>query len=594
MKKAKHSFIHTLSLYIVICVVVPSICITTLAAVLPYHELQEQRYIEHDHVMQQNGERVSEHLGYAYSLVTMLQDSASIRSGLKAAQSQQALTAQDIYATIGMPISFRNALSNHAISAVTIYSEGRLAYYYLQQSTTDLALSRCVTMLYNNMNDIPTGGCYRVPMPINGYAYYMYEYRNIYDGELLGQIVIEIEDIPVSVDRGDGFSTDLYDYQIDLTTYPGTQYFVYDTEGKILFSSNSDYTGSPLSGVLPANMLTETHLSISSEVSGHIVHSFPLYKPSLTATFLTPNTSIYSGFTHTAQYFLLWAIVISALLLLAAWSFRHRLTAPFAALDNYCRTSSEHPTSLPSFDPVFQEVETVQNALAARAAQIEEMQSVIMKNHVQMKDNEIQLLQSQINPHFLFNMLDIIGWQATQDQNANISEMVSHLGGLLRSNILLNAQEKISVEQEMQYVKDYLALEQIRLAGRFTYTINVDEDLLSCRIPKLSIQPIVENSIVHGFQNLSHPGTIEIQMWEDTDGLRCSIRDNGIGFDADGFFEHKPANQPDSKHNHIALHNIQDRIHMLCGPQYGIHIRSIIGMGTEVMITFPIDEGDSV
>ena len=146
----------------------------------------------------------------------------------------------------------------------------------------------------------------------------------------------------------------------------------------------------------------------------------------------------------------------------------------------------------------------------------------------------------------------------------------------------------------MQYVKDYLALEQIRLAGRFTYTINVDEDLLSCRIPKLSIQPIVENSIVHGFQNLSHPGTIEIQMWEDTDGLRCSIRDNGIGFDADGFFEHKPANQPDSKHNHIALHNIQDRIHMLCGPQYGIHIRSIIGMGTEVMITFPIDEGDSV
>ncbi|MGE4549685.1 MAG: sensor histidine kinase, partial [Intestinibacillus sp.] len=439
-----------------------------------------------------------------------------------------------------------------------------------------------------NTTDIPEGGAYVIPQSPNGYVYYVNNFVNIYDGSKLGQLVIELEAIPTYQNTGEPLGT-LFDYQVDLSSYPGTQYFVYDAAGNILFSSDAKYVGTNLTRSLPQPLVSGT--GVAAEVPGYTVYRETFYQEHLFLAIVVPDTAVKNGLDHPQWIFLLSVCLIGVALLFVLLLLSGRLSAPLRALEQYCIGTREHMETPPVFDPVYREIEAAQEALAARAVQIQDMHSVIMKNHLKMKDNEIQLLQAQINPHFLFNMLDIIGWQAAQDQNQNVSEMVTHLGRLLRNNILLNNQEKITVGQEVQYIRDYLALEQIRHADRFTYTIDADEDLLaSCYIPKLSLQPIVENCIVHGFKGLARPGIIEVRIWDDMDDIICTVRDNGVGFDAADYFERTAPLPPDPKRSHIALHNIQDRIHMLCGPQYGISIESSPGNGTLVKVTFPLDE----
>lgn len=586
MKQAKWQFSRWA--YLLLAVMLPYLCLTAVATLLPFSEMQAQRRAEYERAMALSGDRIAQHLGCVTQAVTLLLDSQPLRSALKALDgSTEKIEAGDLYYTVGMPISYRNVLSNRAISAVTIYSGGRLAFYSLQQTTTDLALSRCGAMLYNT-RDIPEGGRYFVPAAPNGYVYFVREFTDIYDGRLLGQIVIEVEGVPTYTGTGTQ-AVSAYDYQVDLSGYAGARYLVYDADGTVLFSDNAQEVGASLGGVLPEELVREQH--VAADAPGYAVFTRPLYKPSLTAVMLTPEDSVTAHISEAQRTFLTVALLLGLTLLGFLLYFIARSTAPLRALAHYCRESKEHPAAPIAFDPVFREIGTVQETLGARAAQIEDMQAVIMKNHLQMKDNEIQRLQAQINPHFLFNMLDIIGWQAAKDENPNVSEMVNHLGGLLRNNILLGDQEKIKAGQEVQYIKDYLALEQIRYAGRFTYSIEADEELLdTCYIPKLSIQPIVENCIVHGFEGLTRQGVIEIRIWEDTDGVRCTVYDNGVGFHAEGYFDRAAAEPPDEKRNHIALYNIQERIHMLCGSEYGLQISSIIGRGTEVLLILPLDE----
>lgn len=589
MKPEKRPLSRALPARLLLCAFLPMLLVTALAVALPYREMLGQRYEECAHVMQLNVSRIGEHLGHVSQATTLLQDSEPLRQELKkyAASTASSLTPRDLYLTVGTPISYRNLFSNRAISAITLYSNRRLAFYGLQQTTTDLALTRCGTVLLNNTREIPEGGLYVLPQTPNGYIYYINDFTDIYDGRKLGHMVIEIESVPTYLANEQfGFP---FDYQVDLSAYPGAQYLVYGTDGTVFFSSDAQYIGTNLTRSLPPELVTGT--GIVKEAPGYTIYQDTLYKEHLFLSIIIPNGSITDGLGRTMWYFLGAVLATAAAALTCILLLSQHMAAPLKALEQYCITTRGHVETPPAFDPGYREIGAAKDALAARGEQVKDMQSVIMKNQLKMKDNEIQLLQSQINPHFLFNMLDIIGWQAAKDQNQDVSDMVNHLGGLLRNNILLNNEERITIGQEVQYIRDYLALEQIRHAGRFTYSIEADEDLLSsCYIPKLSLQPIVENCIVHGFQGLAREGVIEIRIWDDLDDILCTVKDNGTGFDAEGYFERATALPPDPKRSHIALHNIQDRIHMLCGPQYGIKIESVPGKGTAVTVTLPLDE----
>ena len=171
--------------------------------------------------------------------------------------------------------------------------------------------------------------------------------------------------------------------------------------------------------------------------------------------------------------------------------------------------------------------------------------------------------------------------------------MVHSLGELLRSNFTFSNQEKIKIEEELKYVNFYLELQNIRFGDKISVHIDIDdENLLNLLIPKLALQTIVENAVVHGLENKIGNGSLEINIYTEDNLVHLVITDNGIGFDTLKLNEHL-ANVSDSNYStqHIGLTNVNQRIKLYYGDLYGIHVYSKIGQGTKVSIKIPIDRG---
>lgn len=206
----------------------------------------------------------------------------------------------------------------------------------------------------------------------------------------------------------------------------------------------------------------------------------------------------------------------------------------------------------------------------------------------QKKKSEMkfQILQNQINPHFLYNTLDSVKWLATIQNVSNISEMVTSLIHLLRYN-LLDTDKLTTLLDEIQGVNNYIIIQKYRYGDLFSVTYNIPDMLLSCKVLRFILQPIVENSIYHGFENLSNKGAIIINACRMDQKLVIEVIDNGTGPGIDNIGENVVYKKSDS-FNGIGLNNIQERIQLYFGPQYGLKLTAgPNNIGTVVTITVP-------
>ena len=205
-------------------------------------------------------------------------------------------------------------------------------------------------------------------------------------------------------------------------------------------------------------------------------------------------------------------------------------------------------------------------------------------------------LQNQINPHFLYNTLETIRGQAIIDDNYKIADMTETLAKYFRYNISKN-KDDVTVEQELENIKNYIHIQQYRFQDRFRYQVYAhvpQEDYAFCLIPKMTLQPIVENAIFHGIEQKIEPGNIIIHIDANHDKLMITVTDDGIGINAEKLKElnnklaqkDSLASSKNEKHG-IAMVNVHNRLQMLYGEDYGLEIRSTEGFGTEVEMTFP-------
>ncbi|QIK57838.1 sensor histidine kinase [Erysipelothrix sp. HDW6A] len=195
---------------------------------------------------------------------------------------------------------------------------------------------------------------------------------------------------------------------------------------------------------------------------------------------------------------------------------------------------------------------------------------------------EIKSLMSQINPHFLNNTLDSIKWRAKLSGVSDIPEMVTELSVLLKAS--MNTNPFVSLEEELSFVESYIHIQQFRYKDKIRYFKDIQEEALTYSIPKLIIQPIVENSIIHGIEPSSKEGIIEINSWVDDKTLYITIADNGIGSDVDVLREASKENQG------IGIINVNNRLKLHFGESYGLRWESKKGKGTVVFIEIPIEE----
>ncbi len=230
--------------------------------------------------------------------------------------------------------------------------------------------------------------------------------------------------------------------------------------------------------------------------------------------------------------------------------------------------------------------------------QINEMSSHVsdlMENRIrdeQEKMNlEIKMLQAQINPHFLYNTLDSIKWIATMQHNAGIVKVVSALSSLLK-NMAKGFNEKVTVRQELDFLDNYITIEKIRYIELFDVKISVDEpSLYDARIIKLTLQPLVENSIFSGIEPSGKPGLIQIHIFSKEQVLYISIRDNGVGISEENIARMLTDTSRVAKNymSGIGLPNVDRRIKLVYGPEYGLEIDSQVGLYTCVTVSIPLE-----
>lgn len=234
------------------------------------------------------------------------------------------------------------------------------------------------------------------------------------------------------------------------------------------------------------------------------------------------------------------------------------------------------------------EARMLSDSLNAMIDKINELLDQVTTEQIRLRKAEFELLQAQINPHFLYNTLDTIVWLAEAGDQKRVVSMVGNLSDFFRTS-LNQGKDIISIREELAHVRSYLEIQQVRYQDILRYEITVPEDLYEYKIPKITIQPLVENALYHGIKNKRGQGMITITGKSKENGFVLYVRDNGIGMTQERLKEVRAGIQKLSYTGKeiYGLYNVNERIRLNFGETYGISIESTYGEGTCVSISLP-------
>lgn len=220
------------------------------------------------------------------------------------------------------------------------------------------------------------------------------------------------------------------------------------------------------------------------------------------------------------------------------------------------------------------------------------IQSLVEKVHneeIVLRKTELKALQAQINPHFLYNTLDSIQWMCEQDNSKDAVKMVGALAKLFRISIS-HGNEFIAISDELKHAESYLIIQSYRYKNQFTYSFDVDKSVLDCMCNKITIQPFIENAIYHGLDRMVDEGEIKIIIERRGKDIAIIVKDNGLGMTEEQCKAVLQKGRSDSKG--IGVKNVDDRLKIYFGEEYGITIDSELDVGTTVTIKIPkIEKG---
>lgn len=237
------------------------------------------------------------------------------------------------------------------------------------------------------------------------------------------------------------------------------------------------------------------------------------------------------------------------------------------------------------------EVGMLGNSLNTMIDKINELLEQVKTEQIRLRKAEFELLQSQINPHFLYNTLDAIIWLAEAGEQKKVVNMVGSLSEFFRTS-LNEGKDIITIKEELQHVRSYLEIQQVRYQDILQYEIDVPKELFRYLIPKITIQPLVENALYHGIKNKRGLGRIVIKGKREEDFFLLQIEDDGIGITKERLQQVRDGIQKKmlTGKDFYGLYNVNERIRLNFGEDYGITIESVYGEGTIVSIRLPYME----
>lgn len=267
------------------------------------------------------------------------------------------------------------------------------------------------------------------------------------------------------------------------------------------------------------------------------------------------------------------------------------ITRPFKELSQVTDEIAKGNLSVRANVNTGEEATALSNSMNTMIDKINELLEQVTTEQTRLRKAEFELLQAQINPHFLYNTLDAIIWLAEAGEQKRVVGMVRNLSDFFRTS--LNQGKDInSIKEEMLHVKSYLEIQHVRYQDILSYDIEVPESLYIYSIPKITIQPLVENALYHGIKNKRGMGHISIRGRAGEKDFTITVTDDGIGIDETRLRQVQSGiqNKVLTGKDFYGLYNVCERIRLNFGEEYGIFIESVYGEGTSVRVILPYDE----
>lgn len=234
------------------------------------------------------------------------------------------------------------------------------------------------------------------------------------------------------------------------------------------------------------------------------------------------------------------------------------------------------------------EVGSLTRSFNVMTSRIQELMKQNIYEQQQKRKSELKALQSQINPHFLYNTLDSIIWMAEGKKNEEVVVMTASLARLLRQSIS-NEEEQVPIGQEVEYARSYLTIQKMRYKDKLEFQIQVDAQIMGVPIIKLVLQPLIENAIYHGLKYKEGKGLLIVRGYREGENAVLQINDNGAGMDEQTLSHIFEKHKVNYRSNGVGVYNVQKRLQLYYGMDYGITYSSKQGEGTTASIVIPMN-----
>ena len=494
-----------------------------------------------------------------------LMSDPTVQGYMRTDTSLDQMTRSQIEKQFSRVLSLSTALRQNAMTGIYLV-RGSGEFIPVQQDGIFRGASVRIRKVYEQLRNANSAReLYLMPEDAE-HSYLVTDYLNLDTMRPIGKIIIELR------------TADLIDTSYIESVYGGAEVYFSRMDGQVLYGGGMEsptHAPAGYSGDLyhQGCRLTPYRLQLDVFVPrADIVRS------------LREAVTLYVGFT---------AVVLLLTLVIAAFVYWRQLRPLHSMVDTVNRMATGD-LSARMEATAYQETELLASAFNKMAERLVNFFEEVYEKGLLIKQAELGMLESQIRPHFIFNVLEVINVRCMAAGQYELCRMVSNLANLLRANVSNRGRQKITLEEELRYARYYLELQKERYGEKLRYEIELEsQDLLRCYLPKLTIQPLVENSVVHGLENKRGGGSVRISIWEEEDGIDIRVWDDGVGFDAAGLFQDGPGEE-DRHHNHVALPNVQRRIQLLYGQEYGLRVTSAPGSGTTVLVNLPLDRGGEV
>ncbi len=268
------------------------------------------------------------------------------------------------------------------------------------------------------------------------------------------------------------------------------------------------------------------------------------------------------------------------------------IVRPIKRLSNYMESSRTDGEEVPVFsDSKVIEIDTLYKSFTSMTQRIRKLISTAQVLGEQKKEAEFRMLQTQINPHYLYNALDSISWMALKKGEDEIADMTSALADSFRYSAR-TSEMIIDLKSEIEFIKNYIKLQEQFRKEIYNVSVEADEEVLKLKVPKFMLQPLVENSIIHGMRRKGEPLSIKISAHFKEDILQIKIEDNGAGFDAEKLNLYLNGEDGIFDTEKIGIVNIHKRLKNKYGKEAGLEYLATNGGGLTAVLTLPMKEGE--